>query len=93
MNRQPKERQKNFMDFALRLIRENFMMNIKEDDLVYMTPEEENFSVRFSPFINDDNVLQLSEEFSLAYAHLEQNGNARIILMDLCLKVIMLLKQ
>ncbi|MBS2210369.1 DNA polymerase III subunit delta' [Carboxylicivirga mesophila] len=93
MNRQSKERQKNFFEFALRLIRENFMMNIQEKDLLYLTPEEENFSVRFSPFINDGNVLQLSEEFSLAHSHLEQNGNARIILMDLCLKVIMLLKQ
>ena len=93
MNRQSKERQKNFCEFALRLIRENFMMNIQEQDLLYLTPEEENFSVRFSPFINDTNVLQLSEEFSLAHSHLEQNGNARIILMDLCLKVIMLLKQ
>ncbi|MCT4644440.1 MAG: DNA polymerase III subunit [Carboxylicivirga sp.] len=93
MNRQSKERQKNFFDFSLRLIRENFMMNIEEKDLLYLTPEEENFSVRFAPFINDGNILQLSEEFSLAHSHLEQNGNARIILMDLCLKVIMLLKQ
>ncbi len=93
MNRQPKERQKNFFEFALRLIRENFMMNIQEQELLYLSPEEENFSVRFSPFINDGNILQLSEEFSLAHSHLEQNGNARIILMDLCLKVIMLLKQ
>ncbi|MCG8582303.1 MAG: DNA polymerase III subunit delta' [Bacteroidales bacterium] len=93
MNRQSKERQKNFFEFALRLIRENFMMNIQEQDLLYLTPEEENFSARFSPFINDGNILQLSEEFSLAHSHLEQNGNARIILMDLCLKVIMLLKQ
>jgi len=93
MNRQSKERQKNFFEFALRLIRENFMMNIQEKDLLYLTPEEENFSLRFSPFINDGNILQLSEEFSLAHSHLEQNGNARIILMDLCLKVIMLLKQ
>ncbi len=93
MNSQPKERLKNFLEFSLRLVRENFMMNIQEEELLYLTPEEENFSTRFSPFINDNNVLELSEEFSLAHSHLEQNGNARIILMDLCLKVIILLKQ
>lgn len=93
MNSQSKERQKNFLNFALRLIRENFIMNIQEEKLLYLTPEEEGFSQRFSPFINDDNVLQLSDEFSLAHSHIEQNGNARIIFMDLCLKVIMLLKQ
>lgn len=93
MYRLPKERLKNFLDFSLRLIRENFIMNINEDELLYLTPEERNFSTRFSPFINDNNVLQLSEEISLAHSHLEQNGNARIILMDLCLKIIMLLKQ
>ncbi len=93
MNSQPKERLKSFLDYTLRLIRENFIMNIQEEDLLYLTPEERNFSTRFSPFINDRNVLQLSEEISLAHSHIEQNGNARIILMDLCLKIIMLLKQ
>ena len=93
MNSQPKEQLKNFLVFTLRLIRENFILNIQEEDLLYLTPEERNFSARFSPFINDNNVLQLSEEVSLAHSHLEQNGNARIILMDLCLKIIMLLKQ
>lgn len=93
MNSRPKEQLKKFFDFTLRLVRENFIMNIQEEDLLYLTPEEKNFSVRFSPFINDNNVLQLSEEISLAHSHLEQNGNTRIILMDLCLKIIMLLKQ
>lgn len=93
MASQPKEKLKSFLEFGLRLMRENFMMNINEPELLYLTPDEEAFSTRFSPFVNDGNILQLSEEFSLAHAHLEQNGNARIILMDLSLKVIMLLKQ
>ncbi len=90
---QSRERQKNFFNYALRLIRENFVMNMQEEDLLYLTPEEKGFSAKFSPFINDDNVWNLAEEFSLAHSHIEQNGNAKIIFMDVCLKVIILLKQ
>ena len=68
-------------------------MNMQEEDLLYLTPEEKGFSAKFSPFINDDNVWNLAEEFSLAHSHIEQNGNAKIIFMDVCLKVIILLKQ
>lgn len=93
MNAQSRERQKNFLHYAIRMIRENFIFNLREKELVYLTPEEEQFSVRFSPFINDGNVLELTQELSLAHSHIEQNGNGRIIFMDLCLKVIMLLKQ
>lgn len=93
MNAQSKERQKNFFHYALRMIRENFIMNLREEELMYLTPEEEQFSIRFSPFINDTNVLELTQELSLAHSHIEQNGNGRIIFMDLSLKVIMLLKQ
>ncbi|MFT3737537.1 MAG: DNA polymerase III subunit [Breznakibacter sp.] len=89
---QSKERQKNFLLYALRMVRENYFMNLKRPAIVYLTPEEENFSGRFSPFINDRNVVQISDEVSLAHAHLEQNGNPRIVFTDLMIKLIVLLK-
>jgi len=92
MSRLTREKQKNFFDYCLRMVRENFMSNIKEPGLVYMTPRESDFSVKFAPFINDNNAYQMAEEFSLAHSHIGQNGNSRIIFMDLILKIIILIK-
>lgn len=89
---QSKERQKNFLLYALRMVRENYFMNLKRPAIVYLTPEEENFSGKFSPFINDKNVEQISDELSMAHAHLEQNGNPRIVFTDMVIKLIVLLK-
>ena len=53
-----RERQKSFLTYALRLVRENFIMNFggKEHKLVYLTRAEEDFSARFHPFINENNI-------------------------------------
>jgi len=92
MSRLTREKQKNFFDYCLRVVRENYISNIKEPGLVYMTQRESDFSAKFAPFINDNNVHQMAEEFSLAHSHVVQNGNSRIIFMDLILKIIILIK-
>jgi len=88
-----RERQKNFLNYAQRMTRENFIRNIQQPNLNYMTSFEANFSDRFSPFINERNVEDLMAEFALAERQIEQNVNAKMIFFDLVLKVIMLLKR
>ena len=88
-----RERQKNFLSYAQRMTRENFIRNIQQPDLNYFTTPEANFSERFSPFINERNVEDLMAEFALAERHVEQNVNAKMVFFDLVLKVIMLLKR
>ncbi len=83
--------QKNFIGYAIQLLRENFIMNQGDASLVYMMPYEESFAQKFAPFIHEANVFQMSDEFELAMAHIEQNGNCRIIMMDLMLKLTILL--
>ena len=92
MSRLTRQKQKEFFEYCLRMIRENYISNIQEPELVYMTPREKDFSVKFAPFINDNNVHQMAEEFDLAHSHINQNGNSRIIFMDLILKIIILIK-
>ncbi len=86
-----RDAQKNFIAYTIQMIRENFIMNQHEGSLVYMMPEEESFAQKFAPFIHEGNVFQMSDEFELAMAHIEQNGNCRIIMMDLMLKLTILL--
>ncbi|MEI6753838.1 MAG: DNA polymerase III subunit [Paludibacter sp.] len=88
-----RERQKNFLSYAQRMTRENFIRNVQQQELNYMTTPEAEFSTRFSPFINERNVEDLMSEFALAERQIEQNVNAKMIFFDLVLKVIMLLKR
>jgi DNA polymerase-3 subunit delta' len=88
-----RERQKNFLVYAQRMTRENFIRNMQEPELNYLTSSEAEFAHRFSPFINEKNVEDLMGEFALAERHIEQNVNAKMVFFDLVLKVIMLLKR
>jgi len=88
-----RERQKNFLAYAQRMTRENFILNLQHPELNYLTSYEFDFSRKFSPFIHERNVEDLMAEFALAERHIEQNVNAKMVFFDLVLKVIMLLKR
>ena len=89
-----RESQKNFIMFTLRILRENLMLTLGQDKnhLVFLTGEEADFAGKFHPFITQENVYPLSEEFNLVYSHIEANGNAKIIFLDLALKVTRLIR-
>jgi DNA polymerase-3 subunit delta' len=89
-----REAQKNFISFSMRLLRENLMLSLNQlkNNLVSLTGEEATFSGNFHPFINQNNIYPLTEEFNLVYSHIESNGNAKIIFLDLALKVTRLIR-
>lgn len=87
-----REQQKSFLLYCMRMLRENFVMNLKRPQIVYLSDEEKGFSERFSPFINERNILVFSEEFEKAYRDISQNGNPRIILLDLSLKIVKMIR-
>lgn len=86
-----RERQMHFLDFCQRMIRENFIMNFNRPELNYMTEEEESFSKNFSRFINEYNVIEISEAFSRAQREIGQNANGKILYFDFTMTIIMLL--
>lgn len=79
---------KAFIDYATGMLRESYLYNFKQPELVYLTPAEEDFVRRFSPFITDKNVERMAAALQEAYAHIEQNGNARIVLFDTAIKIV-----
>ena len=81
-----REFQKEFISFSLRILRENIMLTLGQEK-IFLTDEETNFSKNFHPFITEKNIFFLADEFNLAYAHIEANGNAKAIFLDLALKV------
>ena len=88
-----RERQKKFLQYAQHMTRENFILNLQQAELNYLTTYETDFSRKFSPFINERNVEDIMKEFALAERHIEQNVNAKMVFFDLVLKIIMLLKR
>ena len=82
-----RERQKSFLLYSMKMLRENFVMNLKRPDLIYLNDQEKGFSERFSPFINERNIMVFSDEFEKAYRDVAQNGNPRLIFLDLSLKI------
>lgn len=81
-----------FLDYCARMMRENFILNMHIDPLNYLTPDEQAFSVNFSRFINERNVLRLFDVVNQARVDIAGNANAKIVFFDLAIKTILLLK-
>lgn len=88
-----RERQKHFLDYCQRMVRENFVYNFQRPELNYMNRQESEFAVRFARFINERNVIGIMDELALAQRDIEQNVNPRMVFFDFALKMIVLLIQ
>ena len=83
-----RETQKKFLQFCIDLFRQALMHNYETPGLVYLEPTVENFSIaKFAPFVNGNNIHEIFQELSDAIYHIERNGNAKIILTDLSIKL------
>ena len=87
-----RERQKAFLAYAIRMIRENYLLNKEQVELVRMTADEAGFSKKFFPFINDRNVPGMVQELNEAIIHIEANAYARIVFLDFALKLVKMIR-
>ena len=81
------------LTYFLRMIRESFVYNFHQPDLTYMTVEEENFVKRFAPYVNELNVVELSELMTKAIFDIGRNANARMVFFDVALQSTVLLRR
>ncbi len=88
-----REKQRRFLEYLLRMIRENFMYNFRRPELVYMSVGEEEFARNFAKFIHEGNVLQMTSLVNRAIRDVGQNANGKIVFFDMSLQMIMLLLQ
>lgn len=88
-----REKQKRYLSYMLHLIRENFMYNFGDPKLNYMTQREEDFARNFARFINEANILPITDLLNRAIRDIGQNANAKIVFFDLALQMIVLLIQ
>jgi DNA polymerase-3 subunit delta' len=84
-------RQLNFLKYAMATFRKAIIKNFETLDIVPILDHEAGFLPKFSKFVHEGNSLELIEEFNLGIQHIERNVNAKIVFMDLSLKVLQLL--
>ncbi len=83
-----RETQKKFLHFCIDMFRQALLLNYQTTSLVYMEPKIEKFKLEnFAPFVNGNNINDIFRELSDAMYHIERNGNAKIILTDLSIKL------
>ncbi|MFO8001295.1 MAG: DNA polymerase III subunit delta' [Marinilabilia sp.] len=83
----PKERLKELLLYCIQILRESYMANFSIEELVFEAPYESQFIRKFSPFVKESNVRKMVDEYAMALAHIEQNGNTKLVLFDMALKV------
>ena len=88
-----REKQKRWLNYFLRMTRENFMYNFHDEQLCYMTQKEEDFAKNFARFVNEANILPINSLANLAVRDIGQNANAKIVFFDFALQIIVLLLQ
>lgn len=83
-----RETQKKFLQFCIEMFRQALLLNYETKNLVYMEPKVEKFKLEnFAPFVNGNNIQAIFTELSDAMYHIERNGNAKIILTDLSIRL------
>jgi len=88
-----REVQKSFLLYACQMVRKAFIMNNKVPELVKLPKEEFSFIEKFSPYIHLGNIDQVFEMLSLGYAHIERNGNPKMIFLDSSLQLMQAFRQ
>jgi len=87
-----RETQKQFLQYCIQFFRQAMLLNYGAADLVFLNPKNSGFKLeKFAPFIHSANILEISNELNEAIYHIERNGNAKVILLDLSIKLTRLL--
>ena len=87
-----REKQKGFLFYTSRMIRNSLLMNYGNSQWVRMNEEEKEFLLKFARFITHEYVLQVAAELDKAQYHIERNANPNIVFMDLSLMFSKILK-
>jgi len=87
-----RETQKQFLSYCLQFFRQALLHNYQATSLVFLETRTANFDLKkFAPFIHSANILEIEKELNTALYHIERNGNAKIIFLDLSIKLTRLL--
>lgn len=87
-----RENQKEFMQFALGLLRKVLLYGLDPKLVPHLPAAEQQFIGGFSRFVTPRNADPLTRELNDAHYHIERNANPRMVFVDVSLRVAELLK-
>ena len=83
-----REKQKNFLQFCAETFRQALLQNYESSSLVNNPLTYENFKWdNFSHFVHGKNIEDILEEINNAFFNIERNGSAKIIFLDMGIKL------
>jgi len=83
-----RETQKHFLHYCIEVFRQALLTNYQAKSLVFMIPTYDDFKFdKFAPFVNHSNIEEIYQQISEAIYHIERNGNAKLILTDLSIRL------
>jgi DNA polymerase-3 subunit delta' len=83
-----KEDQKSLLEYALHIFRQCLYQISDAPSLIKALEKEKAFIANFSKTLNRQSIEKISEKVSTAHYHLERNGRAKMIHLDLSLQII-----
>jgi DNA polymerase-3 subunit delta' len=87
-----RETQKQFLQYCLQFFRQALLLNYKADKLVYLETKTPNFDLKkFAPYVHGKNIIEINKTVNEAIYHIERNGNAKMIFLDISMKLTKLL--
>jgi DNA polymerase-3 subunit delta' len=89
-----RESQKRFLDYCSHFFRQAMLTNYKTNNLVFFEAQTTGFDIhKFAPFVHGGNIEDIHNAIEEAIYHIERNGNAKIILLDLSMQLTRYLHQ
>jgi DNA polymerase-3 subunit delta' len=82
-----REGQKQFVQYALHMVRQSLLKNYTQDMLTRVSQEEAAFLANFARFISNNNALDFMEIFNDAHYHLDRNAFGKLLFTQLCFQV------
>lgn len=88
----PREKQKQFLVYCSEIFRQALLKTYQTESLIFMEIKADGFNWdRFAPFIHGANIEGILEEINEGIFHIERNANAKIVFLDLSIRLTRLL--
>lgn len=89
-----RETQKRFLRYCSHFFRQALLANYKANELVFFESVSSEFNLNnFAPYVHGGNIENINSALEDAIYHIERNGNAKIILLDLSMQLTRYLHQ
>jgi DNA polymerase-3 subunit delta' len=89
---QGREVQKEFLKYALEVFRQAMLWNYGAGEIITYEPLIDGFDLtKFAPFVHNGNIVGITRELESAVYHIQRNANAKVLFLDLSVKLTRLL--